>query len=103
MGEVDAQYKYDGFRCQIHKDGDNVRIFSRNLEETTHMFPELIEATKKQVNADTVILDGEAIAYHPASEEFLPFQETTKRRRKHDIEETAKELPLKAFIFDISV
>ena len=101
MGEVDAQYKYDGFRCQIHKNGDKVRIFSRNLEETTTMFPELIEATIKQVNAQTVILDGEAIAYHPASEEFLPFQETTKRRRKHDIEETAKELPLKAFIFDI--
>lgn len=101
MTEVDAQYKYDGFRVQIHKDGKNVRIFSRNLEETTHMFPELIEATIKQVKADTAILDGEAIAYHPASEEFLPFQETTKRRRKHNIEETAKELPLKAFIFDI--
>ncbi len=101
MKEVDAQYKYDGFRVQIHKDGDNVRIFSRNLEETTHMFPELIEATRKQIMARTAILDGEAIAYHPASEEFLPFQETTKRRRKHNIEETAKELPLKAFIFDI--
>jgi len=101
MTEVDAQYKYDGFRVQIHKDGENVRIFSRNLEETTHMFPELIEATKKQVQAKTAILDGEAIAYHPASEEFLPFQETTKRRRKHNIEETAKELPLKAFIFDM--
>ena len=101
MIEVDAQYKYDGFRVQIHKDGKNVRIFSRNLEETTHMFPELIAATIKQVKAKTAILDGEAIAYHPASEEFLPFQETTKRRRKHNIEETAKELPLKAFIFDI--
>jgi len=101
MVEVDAQYKYDGFRVQIHKDGNTVRIFSRNLEETTHMFPELIEATIKQVKADNAILDGEAIAYHPASEEFLPFQETTKRRRKHNIEETAKELPLKAFIFDI--
>lgn len=101
MKEVDAQYKYDGFRVQIHKDGNNIRIFSRNLEETTPMFPELIEATKTQIKAATAILDGEAIAYNPASEEFLPFQETTKRRRKHNIEETAKELPLKAFIFDI--
>ncbi len=101
MIEVDAQFKYDGFRVQIHKDGNNIRIFSRNLEETTHMFPELIEATIKQVKATTAILDGEAIAYHPESEEFLPFQETTKRRRKHNIEETAKELPLKSFIFDI--
>src|SRR5205085_2653616 len=37
----------------------------------------------------------------PESEEFLPFQETTKRRRKHNIEEVAKQLPLKAFVFDI--
>lgn len=101
MGEVDVQYKYDGFRVQIHKDGENVRMFSRNLEEMTHMFPELIEATLKQIKAKTVILDSEALAYNPESEEFLPFQETTKRRRKHGIEEAAKSLPLKAFVFDI--
>ncbi|MBI4097731.1 MAG: ATP-dependent DNA ligase, partial [Candidatus Levybacteria bacterium] len=98
---VDVQYKYDGFRVQIHKDGKNVRMFSRNLEEMTHMFPELIKATLEQVKADTVILDTEALAYNPQSEEFLPFQETTKRRRKHGIEEAALRLPLKAFVFDI--
>jgi DNA ligase 1 len=101
MQEVDAQYKYDGFRVQIHKDGDNIRIFSRNLEEMTHMFPELIKAAQTEVKAKTVILDGEALAYNPQSEEFLPFQETTKRRRKHNISEMAAKLPLKAFIFDI--
>ncbi len=101
MGEVDVQYKYDGFRVQIHKDGEKVRMFSRNLEEMTHMFPELIEATLKQVKAKNVILDTEALAYNPESEEFLPFQETTKRRRKHGIEEAQKALPLKAFVFDI--
>lgn len=101
MGEVDVQYKYDGFRVQIHKDGQNVRMFSRNLEEMTHMFPELIKATLEQVKAKTVILDTEALAYNPDSEEFLPFQETTKRRRKHGIEEAAAKLPLKAFVFDI--
>ncbi len=101
MEVVDAQYKYDGFRVQIHKNGDEVRMFSRNLEEMTHMFPELIEAVKKQIKAKTIILDSEALAYNPESEEFLPFQETTKRRRKHGIEEMAKSLPLKAFVFDI--
>jgi len=101
MGEVDAQYKFDGFRVQIHKDGQNIRIFSRNLEEMTHMFPELIQATLTQVKAKTIILDGEALAYNPQSEEFLPFQETTKRRRKHGIAEMAAKLPLKAFVFDI--
>ena len=58
MGKVDAQYKYDGFRVQIHKDGENIRIFSRNLEEMTHMFPELIKATHAEVKAKSVILDG---------------------------------------------
>jgi len=101
LEKVDVQYKYDGFRVQIHKDGDNVYMFSRNLENMTHMFPELIKATLKQVKAKSVILDTEALAYHPLSEEFLPFQETTKRRRKHGIDEMAIRLPLKAFVFDI--
>ncbi len=101
MGEVDAQYKYDGFRVQIHKKGNDIWIFSRNLENMTHMFPELIEAAKQDIDAKSVILDGEALAYNAVSEEFLPFQETTKRRRKHNIAEVAEKLPLRAFIFDI--
>lgn len=100
-GGIHATPKYDGFRVQIHKNGDHVTMYSRNLENMTHMFPELIEGTLKQVKVKTVILDSEALAYQMESEEFLPFQETTKRRRKHNIEEVAKSLPLKAFVFDI--
>jgi DNA ligase 1 len=101
MGKVDSQYKYDGFRVQIHKNGDQISMYSRNLENMSHMFPELIEGARKQIKVKTAILDTEALAYQPESEEFLPFQETTKRRRKHNIEEVAKTLPLKAFVFDI--
>jgi DNA ligase-1 len=101
MGVVDAQYKYDGFRTQIHKDGQYVSIFSRNLENMSPMFPEIIAGTLKQVKAESVILDAEALAYNPASEEFLPFQETTRRRRKYNIDEIAQQMPLKAFVFDI--
>ena len=101
MGVVYAQPKYDGFRVQIHKDGEKISMFSRNLENMTHMFPELIVGTLSQIEAKTAILDSEALAYNPDSEEFLPFQETTKRRRKYNIEEIAKTLPLKAFVFDI--
>lgn len=100
-GKAHVQFKYDGFRVQIHKDGDKVRLFSRNLEETTSMMPEIIAGVQKQVKAKTAIFDSEALAYNPASEEFLPFQETTKRRRKYNIEEMSKSLPLKAFIFDV--
>jgi DNA ligase-1 len=101
MGTVVAQYKYDGLRAQIHKHGEHVTIFSRNLEDQSHMFPELIEGTRKQIGAESVILDAEALAYNATSEEFLPFQETTRRRRKHGIEAMAEKLPLKAFVFDI--
>ncbi len=100
-GQAHCQFKWDGFRVQIHKEGNTVRLFSRNLEETTPMFPELIEAVLKQVKAESAIFDSEALAYNPVSEEFLPFQETTKRRRKYGIEEMAKTLPLKAFVFDV--
>lgn len=65
------------------------------------MFPDLVEGILKQVKAKTAIFDSEALAYNPESEEFLPFQETTKRRRKYGITEAAKSLPLKAFVFDI--
>ncbi|MDD2822508.1 MAG: ATP-dependent DNA ligase [Candidatus Daviesbacteria bacterium] len=100
-GRAHIQYKYDGFRVQIHKSGDTVRLFSRNLEETTLMMPEIIEGVLKQVKAKTIILDSEALAYNKTSEEFLPFQETTKRRRKYQVEEMSKTLPLKAFVFDV--
>ncbi|QQG43033.1 MAG: ATP-dependent DNA ligase [Candidatus Daviesbacteria bacterium] len=102
-GEAHTQYKYDGFRVQIHyrHDGNQVRLFSRNLEETTPMFPDIVEAVKKQIKANSVILDSEALAFNPESEEFLPFQETTKRRRKYNIEEMQRKFPLKAFVFDI--
>lgn len=98
---VHATPKYDGFRVQIHKNGDDVHMYSRNLEDMTHMFPELIEGARKQIKAKTAILDTEALAYNSESEEFLPFQETTKRRRKHNIEEMAQSLPLRAFVFDL--
>lgn len=101
QGKAHVQYKYDGFRIQIHKKGNKVRLFSRNLEETTHMFPDIIEGVLKQIKADSIILDSEGLAFNPESEEFLPFQETTKRRRKHGIEEAANATPLKAFVFDI--
>src|SRR3989475_2902848 len=76
LGMVGVQPKYDGLRVQIHKEGEEVSIFSRNLESMTEMFPELVSAAAK-LDVANVILDGEAIAYNPESEEYVPFQETT--------------------------
>ena len=48
-----------------------------------------------------MILDGEAIGYNKETGAFLPFQETIQRKRKHNVEELAKTIPLKYFVFDI--
>jgi DNA ligase-1 len=105
-GRAHAQLKFDGVRVQLHLDrgrppGEQVRLFSRSLESMTSMFPELVDGVLKQVQAQTAILDAEALAFNPLSEEFLPFQETTRRRRKHGIGELQAELPIKAMVFDI--
>lgn len=122
--EFAAEPKFDGFRVAVHldrskslivnsssgiskadkryaMDDKHIKLFSRNLENTTHAFPDIVEGVKKEVKAKSAILEGEAIAYNPQTEEFLPFQETTKRRRKYNIEEKAKELPLVLFAFDL--
>jgi DNA ligase 1 len=100
LGTVGVQPKYDGLRVQIHKNADEVSIFSRNLESMTEMFPELVAAAAG-LDVESVILDGEAIAYNPESEEYVPFQETTARRRKEGIQEFAEQVPLRAFVFDV--
>src|SRR6266699_3133561 len=100
LGTVGVQPKYDGLRVQIHKDADEVSIFSRNLESMTEMFPELVAAAA-ELEVETVILDGEAIAYNAESEEYVPFQETTARRRKEGISEMAARVPMRAFVFDV--
>lgn len=97
---VVVERKYDGLRAQLHIKEGKITLFSRNLENTTDMFPDLAEAAKK-LKVGSAIIDGEAIAYDAKSDRFLPFQETTKRKRKHEIEVAVKNIPLKLFVFDI--
>ncbi|WP_333653854.1 ATP-dependent DNA ligase [Dissulfurispira sp.] len=101
IGRAAIEAKYDGFRVQCHKDDENVELFSRNLERTTHMFPEITMAMKKYINAKKAIIEGEALAYNEGTGELFPFQVTIQRKRKHGIKELSKELPLKFFVFDL--
>ncbi len=102
--EVGLEEKLDGLRIQIHvwKEGAEKRVvlFSRNLENTTAMFPE-IAAAARRLPARSVILDGEAIGYYAKTGMFAPFQETIQRKRKHDVAAFAKKLPVSVFVFDI--
>ena len=100
LGTVAVQPKYDGLRVQIHKAGDEVKLYSRNLESWTEAFPELVAATRT-LDASSVILDGEAIAFNPEAEEYVPFPETAARRRKEDIAAFAERAPMRAFVFDV--
>lgn len=101
MGEVAVEPKYDGVRLQLHyQKRQGVKTFSRNLENTTAMFPEL-QQIGKQLNAQEAILDSEAIGVDYQTDRFIPFQETMTRKRKHEIAEARQSVPLKFFVFDL--
>jgi|Deesub1362B_J571_1020462.scaffolds.fasta_scaffold00058_55 DNA ligase-1 len=94
-----VERKYDGARVQIHKDGNKCFIFSRRLENVTNSLPDLKEAILK-LPFDSVILDGEVIALQNGKP--APFQILLRRfRRKYDVEEMEREIPIHAYIFDI--
>jgi len=101
LGKCAIENKYDGFRCQVHKQGERVRIFSRNLEETTAMFTDIADGIRKQIKAETAILEGEALSYDPETGEFHPFQVTMQRKRKYDVEEMTLKFPLRLIAFDL--
>lgn len=77
-----------------------VRTFTRNLDESSAMFPELGRIAD-QIKANEIILDSEAVGYDPKTGKLVPFQMTITRKRKHGIEEASDSVPLRFFVFDI--
>ncbi|MCX8190526.1 MAG: ATP-dependent DNA ligase [Candidatus Diapherotrites archaeon] len=101
LGRCAVEGKLDGFRMQIHKNGDKVTIFSRRQENMTFMFPEIVDGIVKQIKEKVVIVEGEAIAYDENTGQFFPFQVTMQRKRKYDVQHFAEKYPLKLFLFDV--
>lgn len=101
IGPCLVEPKFDGFRLQIHKKGKDVKLFTRGLEDATNMYPDIVRGVINEVAADNVILEGEAIGFDIQTGNFLPFQETVTRKRKYDIEDKAREIPLKLFVFEV--
>jgi DNA ligase-1 len=100
LGKAALEFKFDGARVQLHKRGDEVRVYSRRLNEVTAAVPELVE-TARRLPAREIILDGEAIALRPDGSPH-PFQVTMRRfGRKLDVEGLKGEMPLSPFFFDI--
>ncbi|MBW2980324.1 ATP-dependent DNA ligase [Candidatus Woesearchaeota archaeon] len=97
-----VEFKYDGFRMQIHKAHDKITIFTRRLEDVTRQFPEVVKYVKDNVKGKEFIIDSEAVGYDPKTDKYLPFQSVSQRiKRKYDIEKMAKDFPVELNVFDI--
>jgi DNA ligase-1 len=98
--DVSLEWKLDGARIQVHKHGDDVRVFTRNLRDVTPAVPEVVAAVK-QLAAREAILDGEVIALRTDGAPH-PFQVTMQRfGRKLEVEKMRGEIPLTPFFFDL--
>ncbi|MFF2274619.1 ATP-dependent DNA ligase [Agromyces sp. NPDC058126] len=94
-GEASVEYKLDGARIQVHRAGDEVRVFTRNLADITHRVPEVVEVVRG-LPVDRVILDGETLSLGEDGAP-RPFQETMSRFGA----ESARETVLHPWFFDV--
>ena len=100
MGEAICETKYDGIRLQVHRNGDEINIFTRRLENITHALPEIVELFDEYLPHENYIVEGEVIATRDGKP--LPFQNILHRvRRKHNVEEAMENVPLKLYLFDV--
>jgi len=100
-GETAFEHKLDGARVQIHKRGNDVRIFSRRLTDVTPSLPEIVQLVRKNVKAEEAILEGEVIAVDSQGYP-IPFQHVMRRfKRVHAIEDMIKRIPVKLYLFDV--
>ena len=99
-GMIAFEYKLDGERVQIHKDGLKVQLFSRSLEKITNHYPDIVDTIKK-FSIDNCILEEEIVPFHLETKRIQPFQELMHRKRKYNINDVILKYPIKVFLFDI--
>ncbi|HEX7055378.1 MAG TPA: hypothetical protein VF211_15755, partial [Burkholderiales bacterium] len=99
LGTALVEWKLDGARVQVHKAGDEVRLYTRNLNDVTSRAPEIVSAVQS-IAARELILDGEAIALRPDRRPH-PFPVTMSRFGSQQEDERRRaQLPLSVFFFD---
>jgi DNA ligase-1 len=99
-GRVALEYKLDGARVQIHRRGDEVRIYSRQLSDVTASLPDVVDEVRRDMAAEEAIVEGEALAVDAAGRP-LPFQHLMRRfRRVHDVAAMVDEIPVRLFLFE---
>jgi DNA ligase-1 len=95
-----VEWKIDGIRIQVHRDGADVAVFTRTLDDITARVPEITEAARA-LGARSAVLDGEAVALAPDGRP-RPFQVTASRTGSQtDVARQRAEIPLTAFFFDL--
>ncbi len=95
-----VEWKLDGARIQVHRQGDRVAVYTRSLNDVTAAVPEVVEVVQA-LPASELILDGEVIALAPDARP-LSFQETMRRfGRRINVLKLRDDLPLSAFFFDV--
>ncbi|MGZ7119146.1 MAG: ATP-dependent DNA ligase [Methanobacterium sp.] len=100
MGAAICETKYDGFRVQIHRNGDDIKIFTRRLDNIKDAVPEIVEYIEKCLPKENFIVEGEIIATKDGAP--ISFQYILQRvRRKYEIERLQKEVPLIMYLFDV--
>jgi len=102
MSEVfAAEYKLDGERVQIHKQANEVVLFSRRLENITQYYPDIVENVKKSLSVNEGVFEAEIVPVNENTGEFLPFQELMHRRRKYKLEKAISQYPITVNFFDV--
>ena len=97
-----VEFKMDGMRAQIHKNNDNITMFTRSMENITSQFSEIIPIIKKHIKGNSCILDAELVGYNAKTKKYMPFQNISQRiKRKYNIEKIAKQFPVEVNVFDI--
>jgi DNA ligase 1 len=95
-----VEWKIDGIRVQVHRDGPGVAVFTRTLDDITARVPEIAEAVLA-LDVRQAVLDGEAVALRPDGRP-RPFQVTAGRAGSHaDVAQQRADVPLTAFYFDL--
>jgi DNA ligase-1 len=100
-GKCIVEFKYDGERVQAHKDGDNVTLFSRRLENITEQYPDAMRLVGKYARPKEIIIEAEIVTVDPNTGEMRPFQELMHRRRKYGIKQAMEAYPVSLFGFDV--
>jgi len=96
-----AEYKLDGERVQIHKQTNEVVLFSRRLENITQYYPDIVENVKKSLSVNEGVFEAEIVPVNENTGEFLPFQELMHRRRKYKLEKAILQYPITVNFFDV--